>query len=264
MNSSRPKKSLGQHFLTSTRYCRRIADYADLCESDLVVEIGPGRGHLTEHLLEQAGKVLAIELDSELVQFLHTRFDSQISSGTLELIETDVLQVDWAMLLSHSGSAKLVANLPYNISTRILTKMSEAKDRFHSLSFMVQREVADRILAQPGEKDYGYFTLAMEYHYDRVRGFAVPPGAFSPPPRVFSYVMKLIPRREGFEVAPARFLEIARQAFVWRRKTLWNNLKRNQKNLEALARAFRQCSIPLRARPQEVSLDQYLCLARML
>lgn len=264
MNSSRPKKSLGQHFLTSVEYCRRIAAYAELRETDLVVEIGPGRGHLTEHLLGRAGKVLAIELDSELVNFLHTRFARPIASGMLELIETDVLQVDWTVLLPHPGSAKLVANLPYNISTRILTKMSEAKDRFHSLSFMVQREVADRMLAQPGDTDYGYFTLEMEYHFRRFPGFVVPPGAFSPPPNVFSYVMKLIPREEDFDVPAARFLEVVRQAFMWRRKTLWNNLKREQENLDLLREAFDRCSITSRARPQEVSLAQYLCLARVL
>jgi len=264
MNSSRPKKSLGQHFLTSVEYCRRIVAYAELHETDLVVEIGPGRGHLTEHLLGRAAKVLAIELDSELVNFLHTRFARPIASGMLELIEADVLQVDWTALLPHPGSAKLVANLPYNISTRILTKMSEAKDRFHSLSFMVQREVADRILAKPGDTDYGYFTLAMEYHFHRFPGFVVPPGAFSPPPKVFSYVMKLIPREEDFDVPAARFRKLVRRAFMRRRKTLWNNLKQEYEDLDLLREAFDRCSITGRARPQEVSLVQYLCLARVL
>ena len=259
------KKSLGQHFLTDTNYCKKIVRYAQIQPGDTVVEIGPGTGQLTKVLLAAAKKVIALELDTELVQYLKDHLPAiGAEEPRFTLIEADVLTVDWSNILNQ-GPVKIIGNLPYNISTRLLMKMSESKNWFQSFTFMVQKEVADRILASPASKDYGYFTLLMEYHFKRVAGFSVPPGVFTPMPRVVSYVMQLIPRKPPYPgLDYNHFLHLIQKAFQHRRKTLWNNLKTVVENPEALRTAFENCQIGQRDRPEEVGLEQYACLTRMV
>ncbi len=259
------KKNLGQHFLTDTNYCRKIVRYAQIQPGDTVVEIGPGTGQLTKVLLVAAKKVIGLEFDTELVQYLKDHLpDIGSKEPHLTLIESDVLTFDWSNILNQ-GPVKIIGNLPYNISTRILMRMSEIKNWFQSFTFMVQKEVADRILASPTSKDYGYFTLLMEYHFKRLAGFSVPPDVFTPKPRVESYVMQLIPRESPYpELDYTHFLYLIQKAFQHRRKTLWNNLKIVVENSEALRTAFANCQIGRRDRPEEVGLDQYICLTRMV
>lgn len=255
------KKSLGQHFLTDPNYRRKILSYAQINPLDTVVEIGPGTGSLTELLLSTARKVIAIEFDSSLIRHLKDRFRG---ASDLLLLEADILELDWRNIVE-GGPVKIVGNLPYNISTRILLKMTEFKDRFHSFTFMVQKEVAERVLARPESKDYGYFTLLIEYHFTRVKGFKVPPGAMTPRPKVISCVMKLLPCDPLYPVADYdHFVALLKTAFRHRRKTLWNNLKPSLPEPHAIDAAFSSCRVLPRARPEQVTLEQYSCLARVL
>ena len=162
----RAKKSLGQHFLADPNYCGKIARFAAIDSQDSVVEIGPGTGHLTQVLLGMARQVTAIEFDREMVAYLQEQWPEKgINQGApLTIVQADVLTLDWNTILG-TGPVKVIGNLPYNISTRILQKMTEIKDRFHSCTVLIQKEVAQRILASPNSKDYGYFTLLMEYHF---------------------------------------------------------------------------------------------------
>lgn len=260
----RAKKSLGQHFLADLNFCRKIVRYAGLTPSDRVVEIGAGTGQLTAVLLQQARQVIALEFDENLVEHLRKRFQAELAASEprLEIRQVDVLHWN-GQDLPEEDPVKLVGNLPYNISTRILAKTTEFKDRFHSFTFMVQKEVAQRILAQPGSKDYGYLTLLLEYHFHREAGFDAPPGVFVPPPRVWSHVMKILPRTGGQE-DPQPLMTLIQQAFQHRRKTLWNNLLRASFPRPHLQRAFRLCGLGPRRRPEEVTLQEFQCLARVL
>lgn len=255
-----PKKSLGQHFLADANCCKKIVRYAEIEPSDMVVEIGSGTGQLTRHLVDAARQVVAIEFDSNLIERLKERFRDQ---ARLELVAGDVLKLNWADMV-RGGPVKIVGNLPYHIATQVLLKMISIKDRFQSLTCMVQKELAERILAKPGNKNYGYFTVLMEYHFLRIKGWDVPPEVFVPRPKVMSHVMKLAPRDPPCMVPNYQhFVALLKQSFRHRRKTLRNNLKGQGRDLRA-AEVFQACRIDPRARPEQVTLEQYCCLARML
>ena len=261
----RAKRSLGQHFLTDSNSCRKIARFAEIGPHDSVVEIGPGTGQLTEILISMARQVIAVEFDREMVQYLKDHWPPGNSPGNsrLTLVQADVLTLDWDTILGQDP-VKVIGNLPYNISTRILQRMIEIKDRISSCTILIQKEVAQRILAAPGSKDYGYFTLLMEYHFQRLAGFDIPPGVFVPQPKVISHVVKLLPREPPHPVSDyATFLDLLKNAFQQRRKTLWNNLKRDH-DPDRIRTAFQTCDIAEQTRPEAVSLEQYSCLARML
>jgi len=256
------KKALGQHFLTDRSYCRRIVEFAGVESGDRVVEIGPGTGQLTEALLEANAWVLAIEFDRDMIDVLSARF-SDASRDRLEIVSADVLQFDWASLPGDRDT-KLVGNLPFNIATRILTLSATAKERFQSFTFMVQKEVAERVVATPGGKAYGYFSVIMDYHFERVKGFDVPAGAFHPPPRVVSHVMQLKPRSPAFPLADYdRFERLVAVAFTHRRKTIWNNLL-GLAPPESLTEALRGAGVDPKTRPDGVTLEQFACLSRLL
>jgi 16S rRNA (adenine1518-N6/adenine1519-N6)-dimethyltransferase len=160
---------------------------------------------------------------------------------------------------------RIVGNLPYYISTRIFTRMTELNFRFQSYVFMTQREVASRLIASPGSKDYGYFSLLMQFHFTFDRGFDVPPGAFRPKPEVVSHLTRFIARNPELEPAEyRRFVKIIQTAFRQRRKTLWNNLKSLIDDEGCLKECIETAGVARNARPEEVSLDQYLCMTRVL
>jgi len=260
----RAKKSLGQHFLADPNLCRKIVRFAEINSQDSVLEIGAGTGHLTRVLLSMARRVTAVEFDREMVNYLRDQWpeNSTHQGAPLTIIQA-VLTLDWNTILD-TGPVKVIGNLPYNISTRILQRMIEIKERFQSCTVLIQKEVAQRILAAPDSKDYGYFTLLMEYHFQRKAGFDIAPGAFVPKPKVVSHVLKLIPRQHPHEVSDYEgFLTLLKEAFQQRRKTLWNNLKQNR-DPERLRAAFKTCHIASKARPESVTLEQFACLAQML
>jgi 16S rRNA (adenine1518-N6/adenine1519-N6)-dimethyltransferase len=272
----RAKKALGQHFLTDPVYCRRIVDFAALQATDLVIEIGPGTGRLTQFLLDRAARVLGIEFDPALVEHLKGALAPYLQTGQFQLLEQDVLEVDWDQPplpsslardpFSRTGpTVKVIGNLPYNIATRIIRRTCESSVGFQTATFMTQKEVAERILAEPGNRDYGYLTLVVDYRYRRRRGFDVPPGAFRPRPKVVSHVFQLEPRLETADSSEFRdFDRIVQWSFSHRRKTLWNNLLPRIRAADRLTEALRQAGIDPRVRPEAVTLEQFLCLSRVL
>jgi 16S rRNA (adenine1518-N6/adenine1519-N6)-dimethyltransferase len=216
-----------------------------------VVEIGPGKGALTAHLLERADRVMAIEIDPILVQYLRAKFRG---NERLELIEADVLKVD----LGQWGPAAIAGNLPYYITSPILTKALALGEGLLRAVFLVQKEVADRLGAAPGSRDYGYLTVATQFLADVEYLFTVPPAAFRPVPKVESAVVRLTPRREAPAVDRAAFLRFVSQAFQHKRKTLRNNL------LEQYDRAVLDALPEGKLRAEQMSIDALAELYRRL
>ena len=258
-----PKKALGQHFLVDRNYCRRIVHLAGISKQDIVLEIGPGTGQLTNELLKTAGSVIAVEFDRQLVPHLRKRWSGP-AARRLQIVEGDILEVSLPGLLPRK-EILLVANLPFNIATPIIKKMTEISDWFQSLTVMLQREVAERILAPCHNRNYGYFSVFVQHHYQLEKGFDVPPGAFSPRPEVVSTVLKLTPcAPHGGAADWARLDPIVSRSFRHPRKTLLNNLRTPQVAPEELEEALSGCGIGRSRRPHQVSLEEFRCLARVL
>ena len=249
------KKSLGQNFLVDAGVVERIVAAVDPGPNDRVLEIGPGRGALTAMLLDRAGMVYAIEFDRTLVPFLADKFRDR---RNFEVIEDDALSFDFRILCDKSESLRLVANLPYNISTAILQRLFDYPDVFSDCVLMFQREVVDRISARPGEKDRGYLTVLTEMNFVVERLFDVSPAAFRPVPKVWSSVVRLRPRvGRGYD--ESRFREIVSTAFAQKRKTILNNLKLRFPDAAAMLEA---AGIDPKRRAETLSLEEWLNLAR--
>lgn len=213
------RKRFGQHFLHDPVVLERIVAAVDPRPGDNLVEIGPGRGALTELLLARADRLRAIEIDRDLAAALRQRF-----GGPLELIEDDALDVDYAALAA-DGPLRLVGNLPYNISSPLLFTLFACDAVVADMHFMLQREVVERIVAAPGSRDYGRLSAAVAARADAETLFTVGPGAFKPPPRVNSAVVRLRPRPPPFPLPdPAAYDRVVTAAFGQRRKTLRNAL----------------------------------------
>jgi 16S rRNA (adenine1518-N6/adenine1519-N6)-dimethyltransferase len=248
----RAKKSLGQNFLQDPSVIAKIIDALSLHEDDTVIEIGPGRGALTERLIERAGKVIAIEFDRDMIAFLHDRFRG---TDNLKVIEDDVLSVDLKALVEDQP-AKFVGNLPYNISTPILQRLIDDRASFTTLVLMFQREVADRITAPPGGKERSFLSVLTENAFHTERLFDVPPTAFRPVPKVWSTVVRLMPKASSIDL-PAHFREVLSASFAHRRKTLLNNLKNF---LPAADTALRSAGIDGTRRAETLTLDEWVRL----
>ncbi len=219
-------QKLGQHFLFDGAILERIADTAGLTTDDVVLEIGPGPGGLTEVLARRAGRVVAVELDSGLIPRLNERMAAY---DNFTLVQGDILRVNLAELWRDQLGGrpfKVVANLPYYITTPILMAFLESDLPVVSLTVMVQKEVADRLVAPPGGREYGAISVAVQWRTEARRAFLVPASAFVPPPRVESAVLHLTVRQEpAVAVAdPALFRQVVRVCFASRRKTLRNNI----------------------------------------
>ncbi len=214
MSAGRPR--LGQHFLRSEKALRRIAAAADPRPGKRIVEVGPGRGALTDLLVASGASVVAVEVDSELAQGLRERF---AKAENFELVEADILDVDLEGLCGER--AVVVGNLPYYITSPIVRKTLAAGARIESAVFLVQFEVAERIVARKNSRDYGYFSVLCRLHSEPELLFRVPAKAFQPPPRVESAVIRLTPKQGE---APAEFVRFLEAAFRQPRKTLRNNL----------------------------------------
>ena len=216
------KKSLGQNFLDDPRYIDRIIDHVSPAADESIVEIGPGRGAITERLLESGSEVIAVELDRNLVPMLRHEF---AANSNFRVIEADALNTDFRELLPKNGDKmRLVANLPYYISTAILQRLIEFRDCFSDMTLMFQLEVADRITAKAGTSDRGFLTVMVEAYFETVKLFELPPSAFRPAPKVTSAVVSLRPRSGPTPSLP-EFRELVSAAFAQKRKTIQNNLK---------------------------------------
>ena len=217
----RARKRFGQHFLHDPHYIERIVSAVAPRPDDVLVEIGPGRGAITAPLARSGARLTALELDRDLAAWLRERFANE---DNVTIVEADALAFDVASL---GAELRVVGNLPYNISTPLLFRMIEVRHALRDLHFMLQKEVVDRMAAAPGTKAYGRLTVMLGCHMRVESLFDVPPGAFTPPPKVTSAVVRLRPRPAGeLPIADAAGLSgIVKQAFGQRRKTLRNALK---------------------------------------
>jgi 16S rRNA (adenine1518-N6/adenine1519-N6)-dimethyltransferase len=215
------KKSFGQNFLVDKNYIDKIIAALKPQKNETIVEIGAGRGALTERLVESGADVTAIELEREMLAVLREKFRG---AENFRLIEMDALKVDWSELIK-SPPAKLVANLPYYISTAILQKLIERRELFSEMILMFQREVVERITAEVGNRERGFLTVLTEGFLDSEKLFDVPPDAFRPAPKVWSAIVRL-KRKNGSGFGDENlFRELLSAGFAQKRKTLLNNLK---------------------------------------
>jgi 16S rRNA (adenine1518-N6/adenine1519-N6)-dimethyltransferase len=226
----RAKRRLGQNFLVGTRYPRRIVDAVSPQPGETIVEIGPGQGALTELLIASGARVIAVELDCELIPRLAERF---ASDENFRLVEADALAVDFCELIAPANTARVVANLPYYISTPILQCLIEQRRCLREMTLMLQREVVERIAAQPGGKEYGFLSVLAQFYCEVEKLFDVPPGAFRPAPKVHSSVIRLRARRQTAAAVDdeSLFIELTKVLFAQRRKTILNNLRAGWKRL---------------------------------
>jgi 16S rRNA (adenine1518-N6/adenine1519-N6)-dimethyltransferase len=255
----RAKKRLGQHFLSDPRLLGRIADALGATRDDTVIEIGPGRGALTKALLERAGRVTAIELDRELVPILREKW---ADDARFSLVEGDVLEQDLGALAG--GPYLLAGNVPYNITTPILFHAMR-RPRPARAVYLVQREVADRIVAPPGGEDYGALSVNVQALAKAELLFGVPAGAFSPPPKVESAVVRITPREDPVitEAEEEPFRLLVQGAFGLRRKQL-RRVLRTLWDLDAVAAdaVLARAGVDGDARPEVLSAEEFARLLR--
>lgn len=224
MSQHRPRKRFGQNFLQDSVIIERIVAAISPSKSDHLVEIGPGLGAMTRALLPLCGEMDVIELDRDLIP----RLEQEISPlGILHIHQHDALSFDFCQLSVEGEAIRVVGNLPYNISTPLLFHLVEHKTCLQDMHFMLQKEVVDRIVAEPGSKRYGRLSVMLQYHFQTQKLFIVAPGAFYPPPKVDSAIVRLRPYAEPpFSVQDENDLAlVVTQAFSQRRKTLRNTLK---------------------------------------
>ena len=252
MNPHVPRKRFGQHFLTDASVIDRVVAEIDPMPGEALVEIGPGLGAMTGPLAARCGRLTVVELDRDLAARLRRRPE-------LEVIEADVLRVDFSALATASGQRlRVVGNLPYNISTPILFHLLEAADRVVDQHFMLQKEVVQRMAAVPGGKDFGRLSVMLQWRYEIESVLDVAPDAFDPPPRVDSAVVRMRPLAVPPEIDSALFGELVRVAFSQRRKLLRHSLGRwlDERRFGG--------GFDLQRRAEEVPVAEYLELAKSL
>ncbi len=269
MDTPRAKKRLGQNFLVDETYARRIVGALAPRADETVVEIGPGRGALTALLLEGAGRVVAVEFDRELAPLLRGRFAAR---GSFTLVEADALEVDFCSAVAPAAGARVVANLPYNISTAILQRLIEQRACVSEMVLMLQREVVERITAPPGSAERGYLTVLVEAFCAADALFDVPPGAFRPVPKVWSTVARLRVRGSAADGLDERlFPRVVGAGFAQKRKTILNNLRAAPEDLRALvelgggaAELLEAAGIDPRRRAEALTLEEWAALTKAL
>ncbi|KEH95335.1 16S rRNA (adenine(1518)-N(6)/adenine(1519)-N(6))-dimethyltransferase RsmA, partial [Clostridium novyi] len=254
-------KSLGQNFLTDQNVLDDIVNGSNVCEEDFVIEIGPGVGTLTKELLKKAKKVCAVELDSELIPILTEELKD---FPNFELIHKDALKVDFNELIGEEKSVKVVANLPYYVTTPIIARLLKEGYKFKSLTIMIQKEVAERIASEPNCKEYGALSILVQYYCDTEILRKVPPTCFIPQPKVDSIIIKLDRLDEPrVKVKDEElFFKIVRQSFNMRRKTLRNAIKSlGDVSGDHIEKVFNDAGIDPRRRGETLSIEEFGKLA---
>lgn len=258
----RARKRFGQNFLSDPNIIRKIIDGIRPQPGELMVEIGPGLGAMTDPLIERLGHLHVVEIDRDLIARLHERYTAE----QLTVHEGDALKFDFASLCAGvegggERSLRIVGNLPYNISTPILFHVMEHAEAVKDMHFMLQKEVVDRMAAEPGSKTYGRLSVMLQAVCRVTPLFDVPPGAFTPPPKVDSAVVRLVPRPPGEAGVKdaAHFARTVAAAFSQRRKTLRNSL-----STVCDAEAIRAAGIDPGARAEAVAVDAYITLSNQL
>jgi 16S rRNA (adenine1518-N6/adenine1519-N6)-dimethyltransferase len=261
---SRHKPKLGQNFLISTTAPRAIVDALGDLSQATVLEIGSGKGVLTNLLAPRAKQLIAIELDQALASSVERTW---IARSSVEVICHDILKVDLTRLAAeHGARLQVVGNLPYYISSPILMHLFAHSAVIDRAVLMAQREVAERIVARPGSRAYGLLSATTQMYATVEKLFTLPPEAFDPPPEVYSTVIRLTmhSRFEELGVEPAGFLRFLRQVFALKRKTLGNNLRASEYSPDTVDKACRQCAVDPQLRAEAVSLEAMACLYRVI
>ena len=268
------KPKLGQHFLINDSNASRIVEALGNISQSTVLEIGPGRGVLTSLLARQTRRLIAIELDRVLAAQLRMKFALY---PNVEIIEGDVLAIDFSTLFGPKpGSSRpglvqtpepvpVVGNLPFYITSEILLRLFEFRQCFSTIVIMVQKEVADRLAATPGSRDYGLLSATAQLYARVERLFTLPPGAFSPPPKVHSSVVRLTlsPRIDSLHVDEEGFINFLKLSFGQKRKTLWNNLK-TEYAPDSLKQALQQAGVKPTVRAEALPLEKSAAIFRAL
>jgi len=272
--SGKRKPRLGQNFLTDHAAARRIVDALGEVSNRTVIEIGPGRGMLTDLLVRRARKVIGIELDRVLAAQMRMRY---ATLNNVEILESDFVTVEWTSMVgrrpgplhdlrpTQPETVDIIGNLPYYVTSDIVLRILEEHESVGRAVVMVQREVADRISAEPGSRDYGLLSATAQL-FARVENlFTLPPGAFDPPPEVYSSVLRLTmaPRMAELQVDAAPFLELLKVAFAQKRKTLANNLK-GRFDDKAIRAAVKEAGVRPDARAEALPLDRMAAIFRAL
>lgn len=265
------KKSLGQNFLTDINILKKIVSAADVGPDDDVIEVGPGIGALTEQLAQKAHQVLALEIDQRLIPVLK---ETLADYDNVDVVNQDILKANLPELVKEKFDGqhhlKVVANLPYYITTRIILDVLESEVDFETIVVMIQKEVAARLAAQPGNKDYGSLSVAVQYAMDVSIDFIVPKTVFIPQPKVDSAIVVLKKRHDQQDKAQddKHFNRLVRGCFAHRRKSLWNNLQglygKQKDTKETMKKVLDQLDISQSARAEQLSVADFVRLSDAL
>jgi 16S rRNA (adenine1518-N6/adenine1519-N6)-dimethyltransferase len=245
----KPLKRLGQNFLKDKNILRKIYEFINPQEGERIIEIGPGEGALTEFLISSRAEVIAIEIDKRVIEHLQSSFPD------IKIINQDFLEVDLTQF--HSSDLRIVGNIPYNITSPIIFKLIENHNLIRDAIFMVQYEVAKRITAKKGSKDYGILSVLLSYFAETELCFKVSPNVFYPKPKVFSAVVKIKFKENIDESLKKTFIQIVKAAFGNRRKTLKNSLS----NSIFAQLNFSGCEVDLSLRAEQLDLSDFIKLA---
>lgn len=265
-----PSKRLGQHFLRDQRTIQRIIDALAPNANETIIEIGPGTGALTSVLVERAGRVIAVEFDNKLMPLLTERF---ADFPNFKLVMGDALTKDFCAAILPARKARLVANLPYNISTAILQKLISQRECLDEMVLMLQREVVERVLAPAGTTDRGFISVLVEAYCETEKLFDVAPGAFRPPPKVWSSVMRLKFRpRIGTDLEDTDLLWATVSAgFAQKRKTILNNLRHASGRLQDILKrnggasiVLCKANVELQRRAETLTLEEWSRVVRSM
>jgi 16S rRNA (adenine1518-N6/adenine1519-N6)-dimethyltransferase len=255
-----PSRRLGQHFLRDQRTIHRIIDALNPKANETIVEIGPVTGALTSVLVERAGRVIAVEFDKKLAPLLQERFGG---FRNFKLVMADALTLDFCKEIMPAHSARLVANLPYNISTAILQRLIAQRACIEEMVLMLQREVVERVLAPAGTTDRGFISVLVEAYCEAEKLFDVAPGAFRPPPKVWSSVMRL-KLRTRITVDQSLLWETVSAGFAQKRKTILNNLRQAPGRLQEILKrnggasiVLCKANVELQRRAETLTLEEW-------
>jgi 16S rRNA (adenine1518-N6/adenine1519-N6)-dimethyltransferase len=258
-----PSKRLGQHFLRDQRTIQRIIDALDPHANETIIEIGPGTGALTSELVKRGARVVAVEFDNKLTPLLTERFSD---FPNFKLVMADALTTDFCAAILPARAARLVANLPYNISTAILQKLIAQRECLDEMVLMLQREVVERVLAPPGTTDRGFISVLVEAYCETEKLFDVAPGSFRPPPKVWSSVMRLKfrPQINAESTDETLLWEVVSAGFAQKRKTMLNNLRHTTGRLQDVLKrnggasiVLCKANVDLQRRAETLTLEEW-------
>ena len=260
-----PKKRLGQHFLVDRNILKKVVRTAQVGREEVVLEVGPGLGEMTIALAGLAKRVIAVEIDAGLVEILRKKLADY---PNVEVVQSDILKVDFKdFFKKEEQPIKVVANLPYQISTPLLFRFIEGKEVFSAFTLMLQREVGERMVAPAGGKDYGPLSILVQLFLDVSTLFFIKPSAFSPSPKVESAVVRMVWKEKPMVEKKDEewFRRVVKACFSYRRKTLLNALKHSELSLpEFLESRLGEAGIDPRRRPETLTIEEFIRLAKVL